>query len=179
MLRVMTFNIRNSKARDGANAWPYRRDHVADIIRENGVDLVGLQECYPDQIDDLQERLADYAWYGVGREDGKKQGEFCAVFYRKDRLEKIEAGEFWLSETPEKVASKSWDAAIERIVTRLVFRDRRTGRKLVLYNTHFDHEGTQARAESAKLILSRVRAEEAGSPVIVAGDFNTTADSAP
>ncbi|MEX0716879.1 MAG: endonuclease/exonuclease/phosphatase family protein [Planctomycetaceae bacterium] len=179
VLRVMTFNIRNSRARDGVNAWPHRRDHVADVIRDNGVDVVGMQECLPDQIDDLEERLPDYAWYGVGREDGKKAGEFCAVFYRKDRLERIEAGEFWLSETPEKIASKSWDAAIERIVTRIVFRDERTGRKFVFFNTHFDHEGAQARAESAKLILKRVRAEEKGTPVVVVGDFNTTPESAP
>lgn len=179
VLRVMTFNIRNSRARDGANAWPFRRDHVADIIRDNEVDIVGMQECLPDQIDDLEERLTDYAWYGVGREDGEEAGEFCAVFYRKDRLEKVEAGEFWLSETPDEIGSKSWDAAIERIVTRIVFGDERTSRRFVFFNTHFDHAGAEARAESAKLILERVRAEQAGLPVVVVGDFNTTPESAP
>lgn len=178
-LRAMTFNIRNSRARDGENAWPARRDFVADIIRANRVDVVAMQECLPDQIEDLERRLAEYDWYGVGRVDGRRRDEHCAVFYRRERLEKLEAGEFWLSETPGVVGSKGWDASIARIVTRIVFRDKETGRRIVFYNTHLDHQGVRAREESAKLMLARVRKEPAGSAVIVTGDFNTTAESAP
>ena len=174
---VMSFNIRYNTPNDGENAWPHRTDHVASVIRFHEADFAGLQEALLGQIQDLEERLPGYAWIGVGRDDGSEEGEFTPIFYRTDRYELEDSDTFWLSETPEVPGSKSWDTAITRIATWGIFRDRRTGRRFVLLNTHFDHVGTEARAKSAELIVEHVK--EFDLPAIVTGDFNTTPGTEP
>lgn len=175
--RVMSFNIRFNTPNDGDNAWPHRKDMTASVIRFHDADFAGLQEALLGQIEDLEARLPGYAWIGVGRDDGKTEGEFTPIFYRDDRFELVEDDTFWLSETPAVPGSKSWDTAITRIATWGIFRDRRTGARFVLLNTHFDHVGTEARLESARLIVDRIAGFEL--PTIVTGDFNTTPETGP
>jgi endonuclease/exonuclease/phosphatase family metal-dependent hydrolase len=178
-LRVMSFNIRYDNPADGEDAWPRRRMKVASTIRFHGADVVGLQEALRSQVDDLEAALPELGWFGVGR-SAERDGEHCAVLYRKDRLEVIAQDTFWLSETPAVAGSRSWDAALPRIVTWGRLRDRRTGLAFVVLNTHFDHVGEAARRESARLLRRKV-AEVAGAagPVIVTGDLNSTPDSEP
>ncbi len=178
-VRVMTFNIRYDTPDDGENAWPNRKEMAAGVIRFHQADFAGLQEALLSQIQDLEERLPEYEWIGVGRTDGETQGEYTPIFYRPDRFELLDSDTFWLSETPEVPGSKSWDAALERIATWGLFRDVRTGSRFIVLNTHFDHIGTEAREESAKLILSRLEEIAPDEPAIVMGDFNTTDETAP
>lgn len=177
-MRVMSFNIRYDNKADGENAWPHRRDWVAEVIREEKVDIVGLQEALGRQVKDLEERLPDYAWFGAGRDDGKAQGEMVPVFYKKDRFEVLDSGHFWLSTTPEVPGSKGWDAAITRMVTWLKLKDKSTGKSLLFANTHFDHVGVEARKESAKLALEKLPKLAGGLPVVLTGDFNSLPSSA-
>ncbi len=100
-LNVMTFNIRLDVASDSLNSWQYRKDVAAEVIKANNVDILGMQEVLPNQMNDLKERLPEYTAIGVGREDGKDTGEYCPLFYKKDRFEEIKSGNFWLSETPD------------------------------------------------------------------------------
>jgi endonuclease/exonuclease/phosphatase family metal-dependent hydrolase len=177
---VLSYNIRMDTPRDGINAWPHRKDHVADMIGpKHGADIAGLQEVLRHQLDDLATRLPAYAWVGAGRDDGRDGGEFSPIFYRRDRFAVLDHGTFWLSATPDVPGSKSWDTAITRIVTWARFRDRRDGREFQFFNTHFDHRGVQARLESARLLAARIEAMPAGLPVIVTGDFNVREDSEP
>jgi len=179
-IQVMSFNIRYNNPDDGINAWPLRKDHVAEMIgKRYSVDLVGLQEVLKDQLDDLAERLPEHAWIGVGRDDGKEAGEFCPIFYRKDRLELLENGTFWLSETPDIPGKMGWDAACNRIVTWGKFSDRKDGRQIYHFNTHFDHRGNQARLESAKLLWQKISTITENVPTVVTGDFNTRESSLP
>jgi len=179
VLRVMSFNIRFDNPADGDDAWPKRREKAASMIRFHGADLVGLQEALPGQIEDLAEALPQLGWFGVGR-SAERNGEHCAVLYRRERVELVEQGTFWLSETPEVAGSRSWDAALPRIVTWGRLRDRSSGRTLHLFNTHFDHVGVQARRESARLLRRRVAAiAGAEGPVVVTGDLNAAPDSEP
>lgn len=177
-MRVMTFNIRYNNPGDGENAWPHRRDMAASMIRFHRADVIGLQEAIKEQIDDLAERLPEYSWFGVGREDGAEAGEFSPVFYRTDRLELEKHETFWLSETPGK-PSVGWDAALERIVTWGRFRDRKNGTVFYLFNTHFDHRGEIARRESAALLKKHVAGIAGSFPVLVTGDFNAKPGSEP
>jgi len=177
-LRVMTFNIRLNTPVDGPNAWPYRKEIAASMIRFHKADMAGLQEALKNQVDDLETLLPEYDWFGVGRDDGKEAGEFMAVFYRKDRLEVIEDSTFWLSESPA-VPTMGWDAMCYRVVTWGKFKDLRTRQTFYLFNTHFDHIGETARQESAKLLLESIDRIAGTSPVIVTGDFNATQDSEP
>lgn len=177
-LRLMTFNIRYNNPSDGQNAWPHRKDLVADIIRERA-DIACLQEAQLGQIEDLEPRLAEFKWYGVGRDDGEKGGEFCPIFYRRDRYTLLDQKTRWLSEAPQVAGSKSWDAAITRLVTFVQLLDKKTNTTFWVLNTHFDHVGAQARKNSARLIRDFVIGLDQQQPAIVAGDFNCTPDSEP
>lgn len=176
-LNVMSFNIRMNTPVDGENQWPNRKDVAAQVVKINQVDLLGTQEVLPGQLNDLKQRLPNYNAIGVGREDGKEKGEFCAVFYRKDRFEEEKSGNFWLSETPEIAGSKGWDAACERVATWAVLKEKSSGRKIFYINTHLDHMGQTARREGVKLLLTRTKELADGLPVIITGDFNATPDS--
>jgi endonuclease/exonuclease/phosphatase family metal-dependent hydrolase len=178
-LRVMTFNLRYDTPNDGTNAWPHRRDWVAALIHFHAPDAVGVQEALAHMLTDLDARLPGFARVGVGRADGRAGGEFSAILYRRDRLELIDSGTFWLSPTPEVAGSKGWDTAIERIATWARFRDRRTGCRHLHLNTHFDHVGEQARQESARLIRRRLAALADGMPIVVTGDLNADPASVP
>jgi endonuclease/exonuclease/phosphatase family metal-dependent hydrolase len=177
-LRVMTFNIRYDTPNDGPNAWPLRKDWVAALIRFHEADAVGVQEALAHMLHDLDERLPGFGRVGVGRADGDTGGEFSAILYRRDRLDLLASGTFWLSPTPDTPGSKGWDTAIERIATWARFRDRRSGCELLHLNTHFDHIGEEARRESARLIRQRLRSLATG-PVIVTGDLNADPASVP
>jgi len=178
-LRVMTFNIRNSAAKDGDNDWTNRKDLYAKTVRDFDPDLLGTQEVLADQFDALAELFPEYTAVGVARDDGKRDGEWSAIYYRKSRFEPLDLGNFWLSETPDDVGSRSWDAACTRICTWARLRDRKSGKEFLYANTHFDHKGGVARLESAKLIRKRLPALAKGAPVILMGDFNCIEDDEP
>lgn len=171
-LNVMTFNIRLNTSADSLNAWPYRKDKVASQILFHEAHIIGVQEALHDQMIDLQQRLPKYKYAGVGRDDGKEKGEYSAIFYDTTRLQALQTKTFWLSETPEVPGSKSWDAAITRIVTWIKFRDKKTKKTFVVFNTHFDHIGQVARRESAKILLQSVNKIAGTIPAVITGDFN-------
>jgi endonuclease/exonuclease/phosphatase family metal-dependent hydrolase len=170
-LQVMTFNIRYNNAGDSLNAWPYRKDKVVSQLLFHDVQLLGVQEALHNQMMDLRELLPKFKSVGVGRDGGEK-GEYSAIFYDSTRLQALASQTFWLSLTPDVVASKSWDAALTRIVTWVKFKDRKTGKTFFHFNTHFDHVGKVARRESAKLLLEKVATIAGKIPAIVTGDFN-------
>jgi endonuclease/exonuclease/phosphatase family metal-dependent hydrolase len=174
-LTVMSYNIRYGTADDGDNAWPNRRDRLAEVIRDFAPDLLGVQECLDFQAAWLAGELRGYHWFGMGREEGGS-GEMAPVFYRTEVLAPVSAGHFWLSETPDTPASKGWDASNVRIATWVRFLHRPSGAQFLLLNTHFDHRGERAREASAGLIIQRVRELSDGLPVIITGDFNTLAE---
>jgi endonuclease/exonuclease/phosphatase family metal-dependent hydrolase len=177
-VNVLSFNIRYNNPDDGEHAWPNRKGMVASVVRFHAADLVGMQEVLRSQIDDLTVLLPNYSWYGVGRNDGKNSGEFSPIFYRRDRFQLLDSGEFWLSENPDQIGSKSWDAALPRIATWVKFRDRESKQEFIHLNTHFDHRGEVARTRSAELILDQLKILSGNMPVVVTGDFNVPPESA-
>ena len=171
-LSVMTFNMRYDNPEDGQNNWRFRRERIAGVIKAQEVDVLGTQELLSNQFDDLSGLLTGYQGVGVGRLDGAESGEYCAVFFRKDRFTLLDSGTFWLSETPEVVGSLGWDGACERIATWVVLRDR-DGRELFFIDTHLDHVGQVARDEGVSLLMKRIETLSGGRPVILTGDFNS------
>jgi endonuclease/exonuclease/phosphatase family metal-dependent hydrolase len=182
-LQVMTFNIRYANKEDGIHDWDHRRPLAVSIIRFHEVDLLGVQEAHRSQLDDMVADMPEYEWFGVCRTDGSvnpnPDGEFSAILYRKDRFERLDGNTFWLSQTPDKVGSVGWDAALPRIVTWAKFKDRQNGNIFFQFNTHFDHIGVEARAESAKLILKKIKEIAGDMPVVLTGDFNCGDTEAP
>ncbi|MCD7795306.1 MAG: endonuclease/exonuclease/phosphatase family protein [Alistipes sp.] len=175
-LSVMTFNMRYDNPEDGENNWRFRRERVAEVIKAQDVDVLGTQELLSNQFDDLSGLLTGYQGVGVGRLDGAESGEYCAVFFKKERFTLLDSGTFWLSETPEVVGSLGWDGACERIATWVVLRDR-DDRELFFIDTHLDHVGQVARDEGVSLLMKRIETLSGGRPVILTGDFNSEPES--
>lgn len=178
-LKVMTYNIRLSLESDKENSWNNRKDDALALMSYYHPDYFGVQEAVPQQMIDIKTNLKDYDFVGVGRDDGKNQGEYSAIFYDKNKLEVTKSGTFWLSETPEK-PSKGWDAAYNRVCTYAFFKIRKTGKQFLAMNLHFDHVGDVARVNSAKLILEKIKKlNPKNVPLTLTGDFNLTDDSEP
>lgn len=170
---AMSYNIRNSSAEDGTNSWQYRYPASAMMLDEQRPDVVGMQEVLLDQFEYLGEVLDKYyKIIGVGRDDGKKAGEFMAVMYNTKTTKLLKWGTFWLSDTPDQ-ASKGWDGACKRCATWAVFKDKVSGKKYFFVNTHVDHVGAEAQEKGVKLLADKVaELNKEGLPVIVTGDFN-------
>jgi endonuclease/exonuclease/phosphatase family metal-dependent hydrolase len=178
-VELITYNIRMNTPGDGEHAWPHRKEDVAAVFRFHRADIFCVQEALPDQMDDLEAAFPDFDYEGVGRDDGKREGEFSAVFFNKQRFERLAGGTFWLSETPE-TCSFGWDAACRRVCSWVKLKETSSEQILFVFNTHFDHKGVEARKESASLILRKVEEISGGSgPVVLCGDFNLSPDSAP
>src|SRR5690606_19532304 len=153
--KVMSYNIKYANENDGQNSWSLRKEFLTNQIKFYQPDILGLQEAVQLQIEHFSENLPEYAYTGVGRDDGKTKGEFSAIFYNKETYDILEDGTFWLSPTPNE-ASVGWDAALNRICTYALFKSKSTGEAFWVFNTHFDHVGEQARRESVHLILEKI-----------------------
>lgn len=170
---IGTYNIRYANKGDSVNGngWQQRSPVIVDMIRFHGMDIFGTQEGLYRQLEDLKNNLPGYAYIGVGRDDGQHGGEHSAIFYRTDKFELQDHGDFWLSTITDK-PNKGWDAALPRICTWGKFRVRNSRFTFYMFNLHMDHIGVQARAESARLILKKISEFPRNVPVILSGDFN-------
>ena len=172
-ITVMTFNIRYDNANDNENWWDNRKDEVVNLIEYYHPDFLGIQEGLNHQVKFIRENTTNYRSIGVGRDDGKKKGEFSAIYYDATKFELIEQITFWLSEDPDTI-SIGWDAALERICTYGKFKDKSTSEILYIFNTHFDHKGEKSRIMSTKLILNKIEEYSSeNSKVVVMGDLNS------
>ncbi len=171
-LRVGTYNVRYDNPNDTGNLWADRAPVVAELLRFHDFDVFGTQEALKNQLDDISRALPQYERYGLGRDDGKEKGEHSAIFFKKGKFKLLNKGDFWLSETPDK-PSLGWDATCcNRITSWVYLQDLNTKKKFYFFNAHFDHQGVQARNESSKLILRKIKEIAGKEPVILTGDFN-------
>lgn len=172
-LTVATYNIRNANKADSlkGDGWGQRAPVVAQLMQFHDFDVVGTQEGKYGQMLDLKKLMPNYDYVGIGRDDGKQAGEFSAIFYKTDKFKLLNKGDFWLS-TETDHPNKGWDAALPRICSWGQFEDIASGNTFYFFNVHFDHVGVEARKESAKLILDKIKSIAGNSPTILAGDFN-------
>ncbi|MDR1454155.1 MAG: endo-1,4-beta-xylanase [Tannerella sp.] len=182
-LKVATYNIRylagdDVTKNDGVNAWTNRREHLKALVLYHDFDIFGVQEAQSEHQKDLCE-LPGYGWYlGRGVDDGKHPRQQAnSIFYKKDRLQLLESGDFWLSETPDQ-PSLGWDVVncCNRICSWVRLKDLRTQKELYFFNVHFDHQGVVARQESGKLMVRKIREIAGDRPAICTGDLNSTPD---
>lgn len=170
--KLMTYNIKLDYPKEGENSWNNRKDWMIGQIKFYSPDIFGVQEAMPNQMKYMDSTMTNYSFVGVGRDDGKNEGEYSALFYDKNKFNIITSSTFWLSQTPDSV-SRGWDAACNRVCTYAMFEDRGSKKQFWVFNTHFDHVGVEARANSTKLILNKI--EELTSnklPIFLMGDFN-------
>jgi len=176
-VRVMSFNIRYGTANDGANRWENRKQLVFRVIRDHRPDVVGLQEALHFQIEEIVDALPEYQKIGVGRDDGKTQGEYSAILYNAERFRVDEHHTFWFSETPGVPGSKDWGNNITRICSWGRFVEKSSGRAMYYFNVHLDHQSQNSREKSVALLTRRIRARASADPVVVTGDFNAGEDN--
>jgi len=178
---AMTFNLRWANPEDGANRWEARREHVAEVIRARGPELLGTQEGLAGQMAWLVERFPFYELVGVHRE-GDRRGEFAGLLVDRRRFRVLDQATLWLSAEPATVASVGWDAGLPRTCTWARLEDRADGSAWLVLATHLDNQGVEARRESAALIARRM-VELAPDldvvPVLLLGDLNAGERSRP
>ena len=175
-MKVMSYNIRLGSANDGTNSWALRVAATKDMLADVAPDVFGVQEALDYQVSFINE-MCGYEYVGVGREDGKKEGEHMAIFWNKKTVSMMKWGTFWLSETPKK-PSMGWDAACKRTVTWALMKDKKTRKKFYFVNTHLDHEGKEAQKNGLKLIVDKIaEINPEGYPMVLTGDFNITPDN--
>jgi len=176
---MITYNIRYDNPNDGENIWENRKTKMAGLLNYYEPSFLGIQEGLLNQVEYLDQSLLAYDYIGVGRDDGKQKGEFCAIFYDTRTYKVILDSTFWLSETPG-TPSNGWDANLNRIVTYGLFENLETKERIWVMNTHFDHRGKMARENSARLISERIKIiNEDNLPLVLMGDFNATSDQKP
>ena len=166
-IKVISFNILCGGPE--GKYWTDRKDMVTSFLGSEHPDSFGVQEAHINWMNTLRAALPEYAFVGVGRDDGKEDGEFSPVFYLKDKYEVVDSGTFWLSETPD-TPSYGWDAACRRVCSYAKLREKSTGCIYVHMNTHLDHRGQAARVNGLQLVLDK--AAEFAEPVVCTGDFN-------
>lgn len=170
-LKVMSYNIRLGSAQDGTNSWSLRYLATGKMLKDQKPDVFGVQEALEYQIRYIED-MCGYESVGVGREDGKKEGEHMSILWNKKKVSMMKWGTFWLSETPEK-PSKGWDAECFRTATWALMKDKATGSKFYFVNTHLDHVGAEAQKNGLKLIVEKIaQLNDDGYPVVLVGDFN-------
>ena len=176
---IMSYNIRYDNEWDKVNSWEIRKGKVVELLIKYDPGIIGIQEGLLNQVQYIDSSLTNHDYFGVGRDDGKDKGEFCSIFYDRSRYVLNEHSTFWLSETPDDV-SVGWDAALERICTYGLFKDKETGDSFFVFNTHFDHMGLIAREKSSELILDKINeVNHQDLPIILMGDFNSIPNSPP
>lgn len=178
-IQLMTYNIRYSTKNDGENQWERRKDFVCDQLAFYEPDIFGIQEGLHAQVMYLDQKMTDFEYVGIGRDDGNTKGEYSAIFYNRQRFQLLGHDTFWLSDRPNEI-SVGWDASMERICTYAFFMDKLSGKSFWVFNTHFDHRGVKAREKSGELILQRIKElNKDDLPVILMGDFNLNEASGP
>lgn len=186
-MNVATFNIRNGgslkpgqvRPKRGDykkfNGWDDRKDILCDMVQFEAFDIFGVQEARYGQIEYMLERMPEYRYIGVGRDDGVQKGEHCAIFYLKSKFKVLEHGDFWLSETPD-VPSFGWGAKYRRVCTWGLFKNKKTKELFYLINTHVNWG--KSSANSAKMLVEFVKEKCTKTDnVILMADFNATQTS--
>jgi endonuclease/exonuclease/phosphatase family metal-dependent hydrolase len=175
-LRLMTFNVRYETSDDKeSRSWSQRVVGAVRMIREEAPDVFGIQEALHGQAADLWASLPDYQFFGVGRDDGRRSGEYSGIFFRRDRFDAdpSDSGTIWLSDTPETPGSRTWGNEIPRVASWVRLVDRPTGRGFYVFNTHWDHRHQGSREKAALLLARRIEGRRLkDQPVILLGDFN-------
>ena len=186
-IRVLSINVRLSTANDGENSWANRKEFMTDIITAGNYDFIGTQETVmhpnPDlnQVTYIASKLPGHAVIGRSREVNPEVGEAMTLYYKKDRwkVDETDQETFWLSDTPDVAGSKTDPkAGCPRTVTAVLFHEIKegqpTGKKLYVYNTHYDHMSEEARQRGAKQLMDRLASRKNKEvPVVVIGDMNS------
>jgi hypothetical protein len=123
-IRLLSHNIRYATTSPfkGEELWTVRAPRILNELRYNTLytpeSFICLQEVLNNQIVDIDNGLNandKWSYIGVGRDDGKRAGEYSPIFYRPDVWKLLSNETKWLSETPD-VPSKGWVGEVRSIL---------------------------------------------------------------
>ncbi|KAF1834318.1 hypothetical protein BDW02DRAFT_498617 [Decorospora gaudefroyi] len=185
-IRILTHNIRYAAnpPSTGEKPWSTRKQLILNELHYNTLHnpeaFICLQEVLNEQLVDIMAVLGnEWAYIGVGRDDGKTKGEYGPVIYRKAVWELVKWQTVWLNEDGA-VGKKGWDAGSVRVVTIGTFKHVESKKILVGMSTHFDNAGAVSRRQSAKIVQDIVanvtspsNPSDARLPFFIAGDLNS------
>lgn len=200
-VRILTHNIRYATHSPfpGEKPWAERKDLIVNELRYNTAHIpeafICLQEVLHEQLVDIlaglnsapsaQTKVSEndndrdkdqWAYIGVGRDDGHHAGEYSPILYRPAVWSVSRWSTVWLSPTPTR-PSKGWDAGSIRIVSVGHFTHVASRKRVVGLCTHFDEQGEVSRAESARIVQGIVEdvsvSGEGRTAAWLAGDLNS------
>lgn len=173
-IRICTFNIHYDKENDSVRSWKARKEMVLDLIKTYDFDLIGTQEVKQSQLDYFR-AMDIYGTFGEGI-NGGNSGMQNTILYKKTRFALLDSGIFWLSERPE-IPSLGWDATYQRNCSWAKLKDKISEKEMFIFNTHFDHEGDEARINAAYLICQKITEIAKDTPALLMGDLNSEPES--
>jgi endonuclease/exonuclease/phosphatase family metal-dependent hydrolase len=189
-VKLMTFNIFHdaSDPRRGILAWGARSNLVITAVRWEMPDVLGLQEAYMSQVQQIVDAIPQYAFVGRGRNaDGG--GESVSILFRSDRFDLAASGHFWFADSPDvpgMMGGESWGyMGLPRMVTWVRLTRKETGKSFYVYNTHLAskrtaHDAELSRTRSVELLVSRIASRPNPTEYFfVIGDFNATENAWP
>ncbi|MFQ9886770.1 MAG: endonuclease/exonuclease/phosphatase family protein [Negativibacillus massiliensis] len=180
VIKVVSFNLRRDFGPQRKNRWESRKELAARMIAESDAAIIGVQEFLPKMRQDLKTLLDGYSIFGKGRLSGKDPGndEHSDIIIKNNDVEVASCTTFWLSKHPD-VPSRAYFAVYPRICTVAEVKIKKSGRRLRVFNTHFDHVSPFARTFGAKMILEQIHRFNQTDPLptIVMGDFNAKPNS--
>lgn len=176
-IRIVTANIRHPKTEDdeAGVGWEHRKDICRRVLTAQNADIICCQEARIPQIEYLLEGMPGFVYFGMGNREPVIPSN--PILYSTVRFEKTGSGVFWLSKTPGVKGSKSWGSAAPRYVNWISLREKKTGRSLVVWNTHFDYLSREARENGARVMLGMCSKLPVDAPQLFTGDFNAYAGS--
>lgn len=178
-LKILSCNVRVPQPEDeqAGDGWEARRQLCGDVIVAQNADIVCLQEARGFQVDELKRRLPDFDSTGMSL-PVRQVVQNNAIMYSRKRFELVSSGGFWFSEQPHVAGSFGWDTKSPRHANWARFRDRDNGAEFIVWNTHFDHVGQQAREEQARMTVEASTAfDSIGIPQVLTGDMNANANN--
>ncbi len=180
LITVVSFNVKRDGKFKRKNRWDGRKELVANVIKDSGACVIGVQELLPHMKRDLSDMLFGYQLIGVGR-SRTAANEHSDVIIKDDDTDVSFTKTFWLSKKPDKSGSRSFLAAFPRICTVVEIYLKKIDRKIRVFNTHFDHVSPVARNRAVQLILKTADELNQTSPMptILMGDLNAKPGSKP
>ena len=178
-LRVVSYNVDGeAKGDDHPRRWSLRADAVAGQILESRPHILGLQEVFRSQLDQLAAALPGFGEVGAGSIDGMERGEYSAILYDRSRLELLDGGTFWISELWGTPGSKHFGNVLPRTASWGRFRDLREGSVFLAVNVRLDDVAEPARELGVEVLQDRILAmATAAGSVILLGDFGAGEDT--
>ncbi len=177
-MSAMSFNLRYDTA-DTDKA------RIVAQIKTYMPDTIGVQEATGDWLNYLESSETGLGEYytcvrGKHRDEGRwsltneySDGEYNAIFYRKDKFTVIESGTHWLNKNLPTSPSKVSGSENYRIMTYAVLERISDDRRILVVNTHLDvvQGGQDVRREQAGYLLEFL-AKHPDLPIVCTGDFN-------